>query len=75
MTSVDTTPGTVETLTSRLHESHAVPVYEAIERLMGAAAAVGLDSRVLVRWLDEGKTLAEVLEIVESKMELAQRAA
>jgi len=72
---IDPTAKTFELLLSRLHEAHEVSVYEAIERLVHAGAAVGLDAHALVRMLDSGKTLEEVLETVESKIELLQNVA
>ena len=60
---------TFEVLICRLRESHAVSVYGAIERLVQAGQAVGLEVDDLVRLLDRGKTLEELFELVESKME------
>lgn len=69
------TTNTFEVLISRLHESHSLPVYSAIERLVEAGGAVGLDISDLVRLLDRGKTLQEVFELVEVKMKQAREAA
>jgi hypothetical protein len=66
---------TFEVLISRLHESHSLPVYSAIERLVEAGGAVGLDISDLVRLLDRGKTLQELFEVVESKMRQSREAA
>ncbi len=65
----------IEILLSRLHECREAAVYEAIERLMQAAKAVGLDAYALVQMLDQGKTFEEVLEVIESKLEDLQEAA
>ena len=66
---------TFEVLISRLHESHSLPVYSAIERLVEAGQAVGLDVKDLVQLLDRGRTLQELFELVEGKMEHTQEAA
>ena len=66
---------TIEILLTRLHECREVAVYEAIERLVQAAEAVGFDAHDLVQMLDQGKTFEEVLEVIESKLELLQKAA
>lgn len=50
-------------------------MYEAIERLVQAADTVGFDMKALVRMLDQGATLEELLELIESKMEHLQKAA
>lgn len=65
----------VEILLIRLHECREVAVYEAIERLVQAARAVGLDAHALVQMLDQGKTFEGVLEVIESKLENLQKAA
>ena len=69
------TASTFEVLLSRLHEAHELSVYGAIERLVQAGEAVGLDADALVRLLDRGKTLEELLKLVESKMEHLQKVA
>lgn len=66
---------TFDVLITRLHESHALSVYAAIERLVQAGEAVGLNIDDLVRLLDRGKTLQDLFELVESKMEPPSRAA
>lgn len=60
---------------TRLHESHDVSVYGAIERLMQAGEAVGLDAPTMVRMLDQGMTFVELLECIEARMECSPRAA
>ena len=65
----------LEVFVSRLHESHDVSVYGAIERLMLAGEAVGLDAPTMVQMLDQGVTFEELLECIESRMECSQRAA
>jgi hypothetical protein len=70
------TPSTIfEVFLARLRESHEVSVYEAIERLMSAGEAVGYDARSLIRMLDQGMTLEEIIELIESKLEHSQAAA
>ncbi|HKH99671.1 MAG TPA: hypothetical protein VJ999_11230 [Candidatus Sulfotelmatobacter sp.] len=66
---------TLEVFLTRLHESHELSVYEAIERLVQAAEAAGFESDALLRMLDQGKTFEELLELIESKMECLQKAA
>ncbi len=62
------TTNTIEVLVARLHESHEVSVYEAIERLVQAAGEVGLDDRTLLGMLDQGMTFEGLLELIESQM-------
>ena len=62
----------VYALLSRLHESRDLAVYDAVERLVQAGEAVGLDADTLVRMLDRGMTFAELLELIESRMECLQ---
>ena len=64
-----------ETLLTRLHESHEVSVYEAIERLVQAGETVGYKADALLRMLDRGMTFEELLDFIESKMECSQNAA
>jgi len=59
----------LEVLVTRLHESHEVSVYDAMERLVEAGQAVGFDPEDLLRMLDRGMTFEELLELIESKME------
>ncbi len=66
---------TLQVLVARLHECHELSVYEAIERLVRAGEAVGLDSDTLLRMLDQGLTFEELLDLIESKMECLQKAA
>jgi hypothetical protein len=65
---------TLDVLLARLQESHEVSVYEAIERLVQCAEAVGLDQHTLVRMLDGGITFEELLEYIEARIESSQRA-
>ena len=60
---------------TRLHESHQVSVYGAIERLVLAGEAVGLDAHTLMRMLDQGMSLEDLLACIESRMEGSRRAA
>ena len=73
-TGVQTVPS-LEVFVTRLNESHDVSVYGAIERLMLAGEAVGLDAPTMVQMLDQGVTFEELLECIESRMECSQRAA
>jgi hypothetical protein len=66
------TTNAIEVLVARLHESHEVSVYEAIERLVQAAGEVGLDDHTLLRMLDQGMTFEGLLELIESQMECSQ---
>jgi hypothetical protein len=66
---------TFELFLTRLRESHDVCVYEAIDRLVQAGAAVGLESDALIRMLDQGVTFKELLALIESKMECLQQSA
>ena len=69
------TVDTLQAFVARLHECHELSVYEAIERLVRAGEAVGLDSDALIRKLDQGMTFEELLEFIEMKMEYLQKAA
>ena len=69
------TVDTLQAFVARLHECHELSVYEAIERLVRAGEAVGLDSDALIRKLDQGMTFEELLEFIETKMEYLQKAA
>jgi len=60
---------------TRLHESHEVSVYGAIERLVQAGEAVGLDADALLRMLDQGMSLEALLACIESRMDGSRRAA
>ncbi len=73
MPAVQYISNTLDVLTSRLHESHDVSVYEAIERLVKAGESVGMDVPALIRMLDRGIPFEEVLEFVESQMERSQQ--
>ena len=61
-----------DVLASRLHESHDVSVYEAVERLVQAGESVGMNVPALIQMLDRGIPFEEVLEFVESQMERSQ---
>lgn len=63
---------TFEAFLTQLRESHEVSVYEAIERLVQAGEAVGFDAHDLLGMLDQGMTIEELLELIESKMERLQ---
>lgn len=68
-------PSAFEGLFTRLGESHEVSVYEAIERLVQAAEAVGFSDKDLLRMLDQGLTLEDLLELIEARMLGSLRAA
>jgi hypothetical protein len=70
---VDHTIHTLDVLATHLHESHEVSVYDAIERLVLVAEAVGLGADALVRMLDRGMGLEEMIELIESRMECLQQ--
>jgi hypothetical protein len=64
---VDQVPAGVQTedsisvFVTRLHESHQVSVYAAIERLVRAGEAVGVDAHAILRMLDQGVSLEALL--------------
>jgi hypothetical protein len=70
-----TTTDALGVFVNRLHESHQVSVYGAIERLVLAGEAVGLDAHTLMRMLDQGMSLEDLLACIESRMEGSRRAA
>jgi len=59
----------VQAVLSSLRESRDLSAYDAVERLVQGGEAVGLNADALVRMLDHGMTFAEVLELIESRME------
>jgi hypothetical protein len=63
----------VQAVLSCLHESSDSSVYDAVERLVQAGDAVGLDADTLVRMLDRGMTFVELLELIEARMECLQK--
>ena len=65
----------VEMFLARLHEPHEVCVYDAIERLVQAGDAVGLNAHTLLRMLERGKTLQELIELIELRSQGRLRAA
>ncbi len=74
MPAVDHTTLTLNALVTRLHESHEVSSYDAIERLVSVGETVGFGADALVRMLDRGMGLEELLLLIESRMECLQRA-
>ncbi len=66
---------TFEVFLTRLHESHEVSVYEAIERLLQAGEAAGFDASALIRLLDRGMTFEELFELIEAKLECSRKEA
>lgn len=65
----------IEVVLRGLHESHDVSAYEAVERLVRAGEAAGLDPDSLVRMLDQGIALQKLLELIVSKANCSQKAA
>ena len=65
----------ISVFVNRLHESHQVSVYGAVERLVQAGEAVGLDADALLWMLDQGTRLEDLLACIESRMEGSRRAA
>ena len=65
----------ISVFVTRLHESHQVSVYGAVERLVHAGEAVGLDAHAILRMLDQGMSLEDLLACIESRMEGSRRAA
>ena len=65
----------VEILLTRLHESHDVAAYEAVERLTRAAEAAGFDADTILGMFDRGMTLQKVLELIVSSSTRLQKAA
>ena len=68
MPAVQQITNTLDVLLSRLHESHEVPVYEAVERLVQAAESVGIDADELIRMLGRGVPLEGILELIADRM-------
>lgn len=65
----------LENFLKHLRESHELPVYESIERLVQAGEAAGFSSDALLRMLDQGKTFEQLLELIEAKLQSLQKAA
>ena len=74
MPAVDQTSRVLDVLAARLHESHELSVYDAIERLVSVGEAVGFRADALVRMLERGMTLEEMLVLLEGRMECMERA-
>jgi hypothetical protein len=72
---VDQTIRILDVLVTRLHESHELSVYDSIERLVLAGEAVGFGADALVRMLDRGMGLEELLELIEERTQCLQRTA
>jgi hypothetical protein len=75
VSAVDTTTQILDVLVTRLHESLDLSVYDAIERLVQVGESVGIGADTLVRMLDRGMRLDELLDLIEEQMETLQRAA
>jgi hypothetical protein len=65
----------VENLLTRLHESHDVSAYEAVERLLQAGEAAEFDADTLLAMLDQGVALQKVFDLIVSKANRSQKAA
>lgn len=74
MSAVDHTTLALDILVTRLHESHEVSAYDAIERLVSVAEAVGFGADALIRMLDRGMGLEELIELIGSRVECLERA-
>ena len=72
MPAVQQITNTLDVLLTRLHESHEVPVYEAIERLVQAAESVGINADELIRMLGRGIPLEGILELIGERMGSSQ---
>lgn len=72
MPAVHQIPDTLDVLLARLHESHDVPVYEAVERLVQAAESVGINADELIRMLGRGIPLVGILELIADRMGSSQ---
>ena len=57
----------LETILTRLHESHDLSAYEAVERLVHAGEAAGFDTDTLLRMLDHGVAFQKLLELIAAK--------
>lgn len=75
MPALHQTTCTLDVLVTRLHESHEHCVYDSIERLVLVGETVGFGADALVRMLDRGMGLEELLEVIEGKTECLQRTA
>lgn len=69
------TTDALEIFVTRLHESHQVSVYGAIERLVQAGESVGFDGHSLLAMLDQGMSLEDLLACIAARMEGSRRAA
>jgi len=68
-------PDPVKVVLTGLHEAHEVSAYEAVERLVLAAEAAGLDTDTLLGMLDQGIAFQKVLDLIVSKARYSQKAA
>jgi len=55
---------------TRLHESHDVSAYEAVERLVQAGEAAAFDTETLFGMLDRGIDFEKLLEIIAAKSQV-----
>lgn len=58
---------TLEVVLARLHESHDVSAYEAVDRLVHAGEEAGLDTDTLLRMLDQGISLQKLFDLIVSR--------
>jgi hypothetical protein len=58
---------TLEVVLKRLGESHDVSAYEAVDRLVRAGQTAGFDIRTLLRMIDNGIALQELLDLIVSR--------
>jgi len=61
------TKNTLEVILTRLHEPHELSAYEAVDRLVHAGEAVGMDTDTILRMLDQGMPFQKLLELIVSK--------
>ena len=54
----------LDVVLTRLHETHDVSAYEAVERLVNAGQAAGWNAETLLRMLDQGIALQTLLELI-----------
>lgn len=72
MPAVHQITNSLDVLLNRLHESHEVPGYEAVERLVQASESVGIDADGLIRMLGRGVPLEGILELIAERMGSSQ---
>jgi hypothetical protein len=65
----------VEDLLTRLHESHHLSAYEAVERLLQTGEAAEFDADTLLAMLDQGVGLQKLFDLIISKANCSRKAA